>query len=425
MKIGYVSPFPPTPHGVGTYTHYLCRALSKIGSELTFVIVGDRQTTRITTRDLVVVPCFDLDEALGRDEKPAYVEGIVRIVSEWSPDIVHIQHGYSIFRPDDRFLDLLDQLGRQTKLVVTLHAVFANGMSGWPDPTVSAEEYNCRTSLLVDALIVHQASMKQALTEQGADPHRIHVIPHGTELLKSTNKIEARRRLGLPESGHIILSFGFLGAQKNQELLISALPMVLKEVPDAYVFFSGHVRTWSQQDVEKRRLFEKKSQELGVGRRVIFAERYIPDDDINLIFSAVDVAAFPYSEEYLSASGALHLAIGAFKPIVVSRTPKFEEAWTEISEEIAFDSGNPRELADVLIRVLVDDEFTESLGEKVRNYALASSWDVIGRDHLRLYDSLARSDRCRNRPQEDDRCPVDIPGALTSVSAPGLPRATV
>ena len=130
MKISYISPFPPTRHGIGTYAHYLYRALSKIDSESRFLIVADRRTTTIATRNLNVVPSFDLNEALDKDEKPDYVKDIIRVVAERSPEIVHVQHGLSIFYPDDRFLDLLEQLRQRTRLVLTLHAVFTDGTSG-------------------------------------------------------------------------------------------------------------------------------------------------------------------------------------------------------------------------------------------------------------------------------------------------------
>jgi len=388
MKISYISPFPPTHHGIGTYTQYLYRALSKIDSESEFLIVADRGTTRIATRNLNVVPSFDLNEALDKDEKPQYVEDITRVVSEYSPEIVHIQHGFSIFYPDDRFLNLLEQLRKRTRLIVTLHAVFTDGTSGWQDMTMGEEEYNYRMGQLVDAIVAHQTSMREALIAQGVDGQLIHVIPHGTEILEQVDTRKARRKLGLPVDGRIILSFGFFGSRKNIELLIDALPHVLHEVPDVYLFVSGYVREWIREDLEKRELYEERAEQLGVRDHVIFAKRFIPDNEIHLVFSAVDVAAFPYSEAYFSASGSLHLAIGAFQPVVVSRTPKFEEVWREISSEMAFDPNRPPELANILVRLLIDGSFRESMITRLKSYARQTSWDVIARAHLRLYDSL-------------------------------------
>lgn len=97
---------------------------------------------------------------------------------------------------------------------------------------------------------------------------------------------------------------------------------------------------------------------------------------------------FPYSEEYFSASGSLHLAIGASKPVVVSRTPKFEEVWKEISSEMAFDPKSPSEMTRILVRLLTDGNFRECMITRLKSYALQTSWDVIARAHLRLYSSL-------------------------------------
>jgi len=394
MKISYISPFPPTPHGIGTYTHYLYKALSKIDRDSEFLIVADRGTTRIAARNMNIVPCFDLAETLGKDEKPEDIEGITRVVSEFPSDIVHVQQGGSVFIPNEKFLGLLERLREHAKLVVTLHTVFIKWTSARQGNGISTDEYNCKLSLLVDTIVVHQASMKNALIDQGVHDQHIRVISHGTEILGQVDKTEVRRRLGLPEHGPIILGFGFFDRQKNNELLIEALHYVLKEVPDAYLFFSGYVRESVQDDLEHQRHLEEISEQLKVHDHVIFAKRFIPDDDIHLVFAAVDVVAFPFRQgygsfrEFLSASGGLHLAIGAFKPIVVSRVPKFEEAWTEISDEITFDNDNPSELARILVRLLVDDNFRVSVTQRVKNYALKTSWDMVARAHLRLYDSL-------------------------------------
>ncbi|MCH8901985.1 MAG: hypothetical protein IIC88_06770, partial [Chloroflexi bacterium] len=165
-------------------------------------------------------------------------------------------------------------------------------------------------------------------------------------------------------------------------------PRVLDKVPDCHLFLSGHVREWIREDCEKRKLYQSLSQRHGVQDRVLFAEKFIVDDEIDLAFAAADLAAFPYAQDYLSASGALHLALGAFKPVVVSRIPKFEEVWTEISSEVTFDAESSSQLASILIRLLIDADFRESIALRVKSYALRTTWEVIARDHLRLYNSL-------------------------------------
>ena len=388
MRIAYISPFPPTWHGIATYTHYLNHALLKIDPEIESLIVADSRTSGLATRKLTVVPCFALAETLTEGEQPRDMDRVAQVVAEFAPDVIHIQHGPSVFCPDERFLGLLERLRGQAKLVVTLHAVHTNETSRGLDMTMSMEEFNTGVGRLADATVVHQRSMKRELIRQGVPSQRVHVIAHGTEILRQVDVMSARRSLGLPENCRIIIAFGFFGDQKHKGLLIEALPRVLDKVPDCHLFVAGHVREWIREDHEKRKLYESLSQRYGVQDRVLFAERFIVDDEIDLAFAAADLAAFPDRQDYLSASGALHLALGAFKPVVVSRVPKFEEVWTEISSEVTFDAESSSQLASILIRLLVDEDFRESIVLRVKSYAVRTAWEAIARDHLRLYDSL-------------------------------------
>ena len=199
------------------------------------------------------------------------------------------------------------------------------------------------------------------------------------------------RKLELPEKCRIILSFGFFGWHKNKELIVEALPEILEKVPNAYVFFSGYIRyikEWVQEDFETRKLYEEKAKELGVRDHVIFAKRYIPDEEIYLVFDSSDAAVFPYIQKWYSGSGSLHLAMGSFKPIVVSNIQKFEEVPEEISKKLVFNPKDPSKLAKILIKLLVDNNFREYITDKVKGYALMTSWDVIAKTHIQLYKTL-------------------------------------
>ena len=380
MNISYISTYPPTRCGIGTYTSYLSLALSRIDKEVKISIIAENGAKEIKENLFETAPCFD--------RKEDYVQRINASVARFSSDIVHIQHEFAIFNPDERFLNLLEELKKKTKIFLTLHTVHTNETNDWEMGAMSMEEYNFRMSQLVDAIIVHQVSMKEELLRQSVNEKLIYVIPHGTEILKEIDKTEAMRKLDLPENGKIILSFGFFGKQKSKELIVEALPNVLKEVPNAYVFFSGYVRDWVQEDFETRKLYEEKAKELGVGDHVIFAKRYIPDEEIFSVFNSSDVVVFPYLQKWYSGSGSLHLAIGSFKPIVVSKIPKFEEVPKDISKRLVFNPNDPSKLAKILIKLLVDNHFRESIIEKVKSYALKTSWDMVATNHMQVYKSF-------------------------------------
>ena len=380
INISYISTYPPIRCGIGTYTNFLSQALSRINKELRISIVTENGAKKIKDKLFKTSPCFN--------RKEDYVQKINEATAEFCSDIVHIQHEFAVFNPDERFLNLLQELKKKTKIVLTLHTVHTNETNDWNIEAMSIEEYNLKMSHLVDAIIVHQVSMKEELVRQNVNGKLIHVIPHGTEILEQANKIEAMRKFELPESSRIILSFGFFGKLKRKDLIVEALPEVLKKVPDAYVFFTGYVRDWVQEDFETRKLYKEKAKELGVSDHVIFAKRYIRDDEIDLVLDCSDVVVFPYFQEWYSASGSLHLAIGSFKPIVVSKIPKFEEVPREISKELVFNPDDSSKLAKILIKLLVNNNFREIIIDNVKSYALTTSWDLIAKTHMQLYKKL-------------------------------------
>ena len=380
MKISYISTYPPIRSGIGTYTSYLCKALLKINKEVEISVIAEKGASKIKEKKFETFPCFN--------SKEEYVKKISKSLLRFSPDVVHIQHEFAIFNPDERLLNLLKELKKSTKIVLTLHTVHTNESNDWEVKARSMEKYNFGMGQLADAIIVHQVSMKEVLIRQGLNEKLIHVIPHGTEILRKVDKTEAMRKLGLPEDGRIILSFGFFGWHKNKELIVEALPEILEKVPNAYVFFSGYIREWVQEDFESRKLYEEKAKELGVRDHVIFAKRYIPDEEIYLVFNSSDVVVFPYMQKWYSGSGSLHLAMGSFKPIVVSNIPKFEEVPKEISKRLVFNPNDSSKLAKILIKLLVDNNFRESITDKVKSYALMTSWDVVAKTHIQLYKSL-------------------------------------
>ena len=389
MIISYISTYPPTRCGIGAYTNYLSRALLKVDEEVKVAVIAERGAAKVEEPRLRALPCFDRRE----DYPPRVLEALDQM--DHNLRVVHIQHEFAIFNPDERFLALLEGLKlAERKVVVTLHTVHTNETSDWEGMAMSMEDYNRRVGELADAVVVHQRSQREALLRQGLSEEAVHLIPHGTELLERQvpqlqGKEEARAALGLPQEGRIILSFGFLGGRyKNKGVLIEALARLLDRIPDVHLFFSGYPREGSLEDLESKRQLEERARQLGLEGRVHFAERFIPDEEVHLVFGASDVAVFPYLQSFFSASGALHLAMGAGLPVVVSRIPKFEEVSQEISPEVTFDPHDPEELAKVLMRLLGDGDFERKILERVRAYALRTSWEEVARAHMRLYRAL-------------------------------------
>jgi len=120
---------------------------------------------------------------------------------------------------------------------------------------------------------------------------------------------------------------------------------------------------------------------------VIYPKKFFPNEDVPYLFASCDVVLFPYYEEDRSASGSLHLAFGAGRPVVASRIPKFEEL-KEISDELLVLPYNSRGIAQVVLRILKDERFRTYIEERTRAYAQRTSWPEVARRHMQVYHSL-------------------------------------
>ena len=99
MNLSYISTYPPTKCGIGTYTNYLSQALSRVNKAIRISIIAENGAKIIKDKLFETSPCFDRNEDYGQK--------INQAVTRFGPAIVHIQHEFAIFNPDERFLNLL------------------------------------------------------------------------------------------------------------------------------------------------------------------------------------------------------------------------------------------------------------------------------------------------------------------------------
>jgi glycosyltransferase involved in cell wall biosynthesis len=371
MRITYVSTYLPTQCGIATYTDYLIHGISKVDPATEIRIAAERGASPIKKDGLEVIPSWDRNED--------YVEPI--ITQTRGSNVVHIQHEYSIYKFDERLPSVLRGLDEHTKKVITIHCMRPAQFSqrGAVD-----ENFVARIARFADRVIVHLESQQAILTRLGIPLERICVIPHGTEL-SDENKETSRKRLELPLDGKILLMFGFIKPHKCLHIVLDALVEIQEKFKDAYLFMAGGLApTASEKDRGYAAFIDKRIKELELQKNVIYPKRFFPNEDVPYLLRASDIVLFPYYEEDRSASGSFHLAIGANKPIIASRIPKFEEL-RKICDELLVLPHNSSAIAGTAIRLFEDLEFREYVLARTDDYRKLTSWESVARKHLELY----------------------------------------
>lgn len=371
MKIAYISTYLPQRCGIATYTDYLIRGIQKVDPTSEIKVVAERGASPVKRAKFEVIPCWDRNEN--------YVESIIQHTK--GADIVHIQHEYSIYKFDDRLPLVLEGLDPAVKKVITIHCVRPSQFS---ERGSTDENFTKRIAQLADEVIVHLESQERILNRLGISSQKIHIIPHGTELSQADRK-ESRKRFGLPEDGKILLMFGFVKKHKCLHIVLEALDEILEKIQNVYLFVAGGLPPApSKREKDYIEVVNKKIEELNLEKNVIFPNRFFPNEDVPYLFGASDVVLFPYYEEDRSASGSFHLAIGAKKPIIASRIPKFGEL-KNICDELLILPSNSSGIAKVALRLFEDSEFKSYVLDRTEQFRRKTSWQVVAKRHLELY----------------------------------------
>ncbi|MGB2842159.1 MAG: glycosyltransferase family 4 protein [Halobacteriota archaeon] len=372
MKIAYVSTYLPQQCGIATYTDYVIHGLQEVSPTLDIKVVAEKGAAPLKQERFEVVPCWDRGEN--------YVDPIISNTKD--ADVVHVQHEYAIYNFDDRLPTLLERLKASAKrVIITIHCVRPGQFC---DRGVVDENFVKGIAELADEVIVHLDSQKAVLERLGLPLERIHVIPHGT-LLSNADKKLSRARLKLPKDSKIMTVFGFLKPFKGLDVSLEVLDEIREEVEDVYLFIAGGVPpTASKRDKNYVEFLEKRIKELNLQDKVIFPNRFISNEDIPFIFGASDVVLYPHYHEDRSVSGSIHLAIGAKKPVIAYRVPKFEVV-KNISDELLVLPYNVTGMVRLAIRLFEDKEFEQYILDRTERYRTATSWAEIANRHLELY----------------------------------------
>lgn len=261
------------------------------------------------------VPCFVPRASLGRAASVRHVRAAIR---SFRPDLVHT----SLFDAD--------LAGRTAAWIERVPAIASFVNTPYLPEAVAAEPvaaYKLRAIQLLDGLLarhltngfhaISEATAEHAVEYLGISRHDVRVVPRGRSR-DSLGEPSAQRRALVRErmgwgARPIIINVAREEPQKGQRFLVSALPGVLEEHPDALLIMVGRQGRSSLA-------LDASIQEFGVTESV---QRLGVRLDVPDLLSAADVFAFPSLYEGLG--GAAIEALGLGVPIVASDIPALRE----------------------------------------------------------------------------------------------------
>ena len=243
-----------------------------------------------------------------------------RFLKAQKPDIIVLQWWTSSVAHMQLLLKIFAGLLNKPKVIIEFHEV----VDPFEESILPIRLYSKITGKLLrknlDAYITHSESDKELVAKRySISPEKIHVIPHGLydQYGKLLDIKEARRNLSIKDD-FVILSFGLIRKYKGTPYLIRAFEQLPSKILEkSRLLIVGEI--W-----EDRKELLDQIKASPYHDKITLVDEYVPDEKVNLYFSAADVVVLPYLRA--SQSGIAHIAMSFGKPVVVSEVGGLKES---------------------------------------------------------------------------------------------------
>jgi glycosyltransferase involved in cell wall biosynthesis len=359
VKLALVGPVYPYRGGIAHYTTMLYRALCEREHEV--LLVSFRRQ----------YPQWIFPGRSDRDpsKKPLKAEGVrywidslnplTWLATFWRirryrPDVVILQWWTTFWVPAWFVLGVLNRLFLRRPLVIICHNVLPHEVRWW-DLWLARLVLRLGTRFIVQSL-----EEKGRLLDMIPEAH-IDVAPHPVYDMFADQRIskeEARRRLGLSLGVPVLLFFGIVREYKGLKDILAALPKIQARLGSVILVVAGEF--W-----EDKRPCLEMSERLRVSDSVIIEDRYIPNEEVPLYFSAADVLVAPYRRA--TGSGVIQMAMGFRVPVITTSMSGLTEIVVDGKTGFVVPPADPEALATAITRYFQEAHRTGMVQEIARS----------------------------------------------------------
>lgn len=245
------------------------------------------------------------------------------------------------------------------------------------------------------AVRVTTALVRERALQLGARPDQIALIPRNIasycfpppEIRLDTFRADAHRALAEQYGwgqARVIAAVGRLLPIKGFDVLVRALPQIVRETGDVRLLIAGP----SRQDPtvgDYQKYLLNLARELNVGNQIAFAGD-VPHKEMRTLLAGVDVVVVPSILEGMNKIAVEAAAVGT--PSVVTRTAGIADLMAEAGAGVVVQENSPAALAEGLIPLLRDETRRERLAAQGPGFAAQFSSAQIAQEMLTLCERV-------------------------------------
>jgi glycosyltransferase involved in cell wall biosynthesis len=372
-RLAFVGNSLPRRCGIATFTTHLQQAVAASRPDLDTSIVA--MTDEVHTYDYPPVVCFQIQDQNVEDYARA-----ATFLNGGGFEAISLQHEFGIFggAAGGHIMALLSRL--TMPIVTTLHTVLAA-----PNDT---------QRVVIDQ-ITEVSSKIVVMSKKGRDllrsvyqvpAEKIELIPHGIPDYPFVEPDQAKILLGFAGRA-VILTFGLLSPNKGIEVMIDAMPTILKNRPDAVYVVLGatHPNLIAQHGETYRESLMKRARDLGIADHVVFLNQFVDQLTLLSFISMCDIYVTPYLNEEQMTSGTLSYSFGLGKAIVSTPYWHAQELLAD-GQGVLVPFGDSAATGIEISELLRDDARRHAMRARAWSVGRSMTWERAAERTLEVFE---------------------------------------
>ncbi len=372
-KIAFIGNYLPRQCGIATFTTDICESFAANNPGV----------------QCFAVPITDIEEGYHYPERVRFeireqdlddYRAAADFLNLNNVDIVCLQHEYGIFggKAGGHVLSLLRNL--RMPLVTTLHTVLEN-------PSVQQRRVMDELLALSDYVVTMSHKGAEILDRVYHTPQdKVRLIPHGIPDVPFIDPSFYKDKYDV-EGKIVLLTFGLLAPNKGIEVVLRALPAIIKEHPNAVYLVAGvtHPNLLRTEGEKYRLSLQLLADELGVAGNVIFHDRFVSIEELKELIVLADVYLTPYLVESQITSGTLAYSFGSGKAVVSTPFWHARELLAD-GRGVLVPFGDSGAIARATARLLGNDVERHAMRKQAYLIGRDMTWDKVVLQYAGLFE---------------------------------------
>lgn len=387
-RVAFIGNSLPRRCGIATFTTDLQHAVAASRPDLETVVVA--MTDHGQAYDYPSTVGFQIND----DQPEDYIRA-AEFLNDGRFEVVSLQHEFGIFGGDSgsHILALLSRLSMP--VVTTLHTVLA-------EPTKVQREVIVRISNISSKIVVMAEKGRELLRTvyQVAD-EKIEVIAHGIPEFAFVEPEEAKAKRGF-RGRAVILTFGLLSHNKGIEVMIDAMPAILRSRPDAVYVVLGatHPNLVRDQGEAYRDSLVARVRKLGIDKHVVFLDQFVDQPTLLDFISMSDVYVTPYLNEAQMTSGTLAYSFGLGKAVVSTPYWHARELLAD-GRGILVPFGDSDAIGNEIAKLLTNAVLRQAMRKRAYSSSRPMTWERTAERYMSTFESVGRRLRLKTIARSD------------------------